>query len=762
MNLSQDKIDEAVNLLELQEDSYDLDEMEMPDASPIYEMEEFIDEERDSKAMSDSEIITEVYKHIDSGQGGSDSSNATDYTTPLEYYKGTVPGLSPSEAKDPNTSEFVSKDVAMAIDSTIAEISELFAVDEICLFTPTCEQDEDQAQSETELLNSLFFNEYNGYTLLQRAIKDCLLHRNASAKVYWDERITVAFDEYENVNPLMLPELLQPESELQKVEVVEQIFDNETEMVTLEDEVIDFNSESTVTVRVKRTTIEGKPVVDIVKPENVIVSADHCDPTLSSARFVGYEHNVYQSELIAQGFDPDVVAKLSEHNSSEETSAREREGTSEYYSSPGDKLVRIYECYIQLDADGDDISELRKIIVGNHNMLYNEPVESKAIIGGVTKISPHSHSGISLYDDMFSIQDSKTNVMRSIINGTRLSSNPRIGVVPGAVNIDDLLTSRTGGVVRIDNPGAIVPIPSNEVPQSSFGFIELMDSVRRDRGGSAIDTASQAQQIAGQTAHGIERTMSALEQGNLTLARTFAETFVRDLFQELHNVIRTYHPGEITAKVKGNWITQTPSHWQKRTGLIISLSGSKTQRANKISSLMGVIAYQEKLSASGSILFSEDKLYKALTQVARLGGIDNPNQYYVDPQSKEGKEASAKSADAKAKAKQKNDEADARMQTAQEMFGQAEAMKGQASIMSAKGKFETEQMSAKLESLQMIVDKREKDSQLAYNYDKVYIDNAVKLAIEEMKADASGNEEVTNNLDTLQAVADGYNNIDTI
>ena len=49
------------------------------------------------------------------------------------------------------------------------------------------ERDEDQAREESDIVNYLLFEEYDGYTLLQCAIKDALLNRNCTVKVYWDD-----------------------------------------------------------------------------------------------------------------------------------------------------------------------------------------------------------------------------------------------------------------------------------------------------------------------------------------------------------------------------------------------------------------------------------------------------------------------------------------------------------------------------------------------------------------------------------------------
>ena len=738
-NVSKDE--EAVQISAILDE---LDKIETPNTEEMFNPDtELLDDDNDNddKQMSDDEVISEVNNYIANGIGGVDN-NDNEITLPLNYYFGKLPGLSKTQIKDKNASRFVSKDVSEAIDSTIAEISELFSVDQLVIFKPKSMQDEVQAQQESEMINDLFFNHLGGYTLLQRALKDCLLHRNASAKVYWNEKISVSYEEHNNINPIILPLILQPTSENQKVDIIEQDIESVEEYNGDEPVFV----EESVSIKIRRTTVSGEPKIDIIKPESLIVNADHEAPSLRESKFVAYEHILYQSELRAAGFPEEIVEQLKEYTGTFADISRSQSNNDyNYYSSNNDKLVKIYECYTEMDVDGDGIAELRKIIISDDTLLYNEPTTSKSIVSGTAAISPHNFTGISLFDQIAPIQDAKTHILRSVIDGTRLSSNPRVGVVNGAANIDDLLTSRTGGVVRMTNPTGIVDLPRAEVPQSSYTFLEMMNSIRRERGGSAIDTAKQAQQIAGQTAHGIERTMSAMEQGNLLLARTFAETFIRDLFLELHNVIRENYQGKIEAKINGRWNVQEPNKWPERTNLIVSLGGSKAEKASKIIALSSIIASQEKLYTAKSVLFNEKKLYKALSDLAKFSGITSPDLYYVDPESEEGQQAKQMQQQQAMIQQATESKAKQAMNEAQQMIGQAEIMKGQSALQSAQSKFEIEKMKSEMQALQSIIDQNQNDKELLFKYEKLASDQAMKLTELEAKYEKELSDEAQEN-----------------
>jgi hypothetical protein len=74
-----------------------------------------------------------------------------------------------------------------------------FTSDSVAHFPPTSDRDEDQARQESLLCNYLFMQEYDGYSVLQVAVKDALLHRNCTVKVIWEEKTKVSYELHEDV-----------------------------------------------------------------------------------------------------------------------------------------------------------------------------------------------------------------------------------------------------------------------------------------------------------------------------------------------------------------------------------------------------------------------------------------------------------------------------------------------------------------------------------------------------------------------------------
>ena len=96
---------------------------------------------------------------------------------------------------------------------------------------------------------------------------------------------------------------------------------------------------------------------------------------------------------------------------------------------------------------------------------------------------PHRFFGLSMYDLVGDIQEIKTTLFRQILNNAYLQNNARTVVVDGQANIDDILQSRAGGIVRVKSPNAVTPMATPNFMQEGLAMIEKVDSVREQRSG---------------------------------------------------------------------------------------------------------------------------------------------------------------------------------------------------------------------------------------------------------------------------------------
>ena len=123
---------------------------------------------------------------------------------------------------------------------------------------------------------------------------------------------------------------------------------------------------------------------------------------------------------------------------------------------------------MKCDYDNDGIAELRHIVVGGssqnvYHILENEPIEEIPFAMVTAIPMPHRFFGLSIYDLIGDVQEIKTTLLRQTLNNAYLQNNARTVVVDGQANIDDLLNSRAGGIVRVKSPNAVTPSPSSKL-----------------------------------------------------------------------------------------------------------------------------------------------------------------------------------------------------------------------------------------------------------------------------------------------------------
>ena len=700
-------------------------------------------------------------------------------TLALDYYFGRKPVL--AYCKDPKAATVVSLDVRDSVEATVAELLPAFNKGDIARFEPSEETDEEQAKMESDICNYLFMEEYNGISILTVALKDCLLQRNAYARVFWDTRHEVGYESYDQVPEQSIAEILEPRVEGEEVDVTdheeveppEEMIEQHEQMMQQHEQTMQGHQQmmqqymqaeamgmtggqpppeepqapempSFFNVSIRRKTIKSEPVIESIAPENALISSALQEVDLDQSQFTGMRAYPTRSELIAQGYDPDVIMDLPSY------SGTKSEGTTrrvDAYSGTGSRqaeYVEVLICYVECDRDRDGVAEMRRVIISNNTLLDDQPWDSTDMVAGATCILPHQHEGVSLFDTMKDVQDIKTDLLRTILDGAALAAHQRLEATDD-VNFDDLLSASRGGIVRSKRIGSVAQLPNPEIPPSVYSTLEIMDKLRRERGGSAVDGAQQSMQIGGESAHGIERVMTSIEQSNALLAAQFSETFVRGIYLRLHALIRKYHRGEISARIDGQWVSSEPSHWPERHRVAIQVGSSQGERQRMASALQGIQINQKELLAQGAPIVSQDKLYESSVDIARYLGVNNPEQYYVDPSSEEGQQAAQQAQEAQEAEQAKMEEEQAFQRDLQTKTVEAQTQVAQAEMAKAQVQGQNNQLRHQIDQLKQQLAQAEASADIQLQHEELNRDTAIKLLDLEQKANTQLDKEYQQN-----------------
>jgi hypothetical protein len=217
-----------------------------------------------------------------------------------------------------------------------------------------------------------------------------------------------------------------------------------------------------------------------------------------------------------------------------------------------------------------------------------------------------------------------------------LVNNGRYEVVEGAVEIDDLLTSRPGGVVRVTAPGMVNPLPTTPFNNSVYGLMDFLENVRQMRTGAGMQNQGlDASTFRNQTATGVSQQMSAAYARVEMIARIFAETGVKDLFKKLLRLMIENPVKDRVIKLRGEWVEVDPSCWDADMDVEVEVGLGVGQAGERIGYLKELLLAQQgiKMAGLGNVV-TPDNVFRTGAKLVESMSLPNPEYYFTDPNGK--------------------------------------------------------------------------------------------------------------------------------
>ena len=539
--------------------------------------------------MLDSGTIKGILENeIDNAIGYLDTETIEQRTKALEYYL-----RNPYGNEVEGRSQIVTGEVAEAIDGALPQLIRTFTTTEdIVYFEPKSPGDEESAKQATDYCNWVFYRENDGLIILHNWFKDALLQKTGIVKSYWDERVDVRKEEYGNLSEDELALLLSDQS----LKVVKQEIEY-TEQQDMMGNIIQIPSYE---VYVQRTEESGQVKIENIPPEEFLIAKSARN--VEESVFVAHRRLLPRSDLIAMGYDKDIVDDLPTYNDlefSEERVARFPDGEQPDQNTSLDfsmQTLEVYECYIRIDEDEDGIAELRRIVYCGSEILEDEECDYVPFHSICPIPIPHKFIGQSLADRVMDIQLEKSTITRQSLDNMYLTNNARIGAVDGQVNMDDLLNATPGGIIRIKNPNALVPLTVQSVFGQAMPMLEYLDQVQAKRTG--VNEAQQGLDpdvLSNVTAAAVAAMMKS-NSGKLELiARIFAETGVKSLFKGILHLMTKYQNKPKIIRMRGQYATFDPRTWANEYDISVNVGLGSGDREQKLTMLQMVLAKQEQI-----------------------------------------------------------------------------------------------------------------------------------------------------------------------
>ena len=631
--------------------------------------------------ISDDELLVITDREIRNAFGYRTGKLSEARRKALQYYMGVAVGdLAPPDIE--GRSQVVSHDVADTIEGMLPELLKIFtAGDNVVEFQPQTEEDEQAAENATDYCNYVFYRQNPGFQTLYTWFKDALLSKVGILKVYWDDKVEVAKEVYNGLNDVELATIADdPEVEIiehtavpdedgeqQKAQVVQQLT-QQLQQMQAQSQGMPPEQMQTVgqqlqqqaqglmqqlqqvqatpvpplhNITCKRSKKAGRVRIENVPPEEFLFSRQ--GKSIKETPFVAHQRQLTISDLRAMGYDvgddltdDDQISALSAERIERVSQDDEYGGYASAYESgsttPAMRHLWVTECYLQVDRNGTGIAQWTKVLRAGHQILDVEECDGPPFVTICPIPLPHRFFGLSIADVTMETQRVKTSLLRAALDNQYIQANGRNWAVEGQVNLDDLLTSRPGGVVRIKQAGAVGPMQQGMGDsQGVMSLLEYMETVKEARSGYKRHGQSTDTNALSTTATGVNAVQEAESERVELVARIFAETGVTDLFNLILKLVCQYQDKPAQMKVAGQWKVADPREWRNRFDLIINVGLGTGNKDQIVQHLMALQNFMAGPAAQAGIV-QPGNLYNFGEELIKNLGIKSPDKFFTNPQ----------------------------------------------------------------------------------------------------------------------------------
>jgi hypothetical protein len=539
----------------------------------------------------------------------------------MQYYNGDLP-----LRQSPGSSSYISTEVYDAVESMKAQLLETFSAGhEIAKFDPNSPADIEEARIATAYCDYVVFRQNDGYNIFSQVIHDGLIARVGVAKVYWEENEQHIDEEFDD---------------LSEEEVMALAAEEDVEDLTA---TIDEDSPGLYSGKLTRKRDTSQVKIEVINPEEFCIEPQA--KYLGPEYFCDHRSLKTKDDLIKMGFDQKKVESISRVEDKltlqalPETWARFQQldaGFKVDSSEQQDELktILVHECYWKFKRKGDKHAKLYKIVRAGNITLDIQEVEDLPFVVFAPLPIPHSFYGNNFASRVIPSQNVRTVLTRAIVDHATITVNPRYTVLKGGLtNPRELLDNRLGGLVNVTRPDAISALEQAPLNPFVYQTLELIKSQTEETTGiSSLSQGLNKDAISSQNSDAmVERLVSLSQTRQKIIARNFANTFLIPLYLKVYQLVTAKEDREKVVELAGNWVKVKPSGWKDRKSVSVSLHLGYREHDSEAEKRLQLAAFfnqDPKLNP----MFQMPNAYKLATDVMKLRGMSNVNEYLTPPE----------------------------------------------------------------------------------------------------------------------------------
>ncbi len=641
-------------------------------------------------------------------------------------------------------SQVVTGEVAEAVDGALPQLIRVFtSCEDAVRFEPTKDGEEELADQASDMANWVFYKDNDGFLILHNWFKDALLQKVGVVKAYWEEKKDTIKEKYKGLTDDELAMIMQTG----EWEITKQVTD-----IVIGIDGLPYNTHN---VTIERIQDDSRIAIENVPPEEFLISKRA--KTIEDSPFTAHRRMIARGDLIAMGYEKSIVDTIPAGDRLEYSPERlarfGRDEMPDYAQSTDLSMeeVEIFECYIKVDTNDNGLLELRRVIIGGEQILSNEECDYVPFHSVCPIPIPHKFFGQSLADRTMDLQLTKSTILRQMLDNLYLTNNARVTAVEGQVNLDDLLTSTAGGVIRVKNPQAVNQLTVANTAGQSFPMMEYLDGVQAKRTGvSDLQQGLDANVLQNTTATAVAAMMQQ-SAGKLELmARIFAETGVKSLFRGILHLLCKYQNQAKTIRMRGKWVSYDPREWSNLYDVSINVGLGNGNRQEQIAMLQMIMAKQEEIIGkygANNPLVTVTQYRSTLGRMIEMAGFKDTTSFINDitPEVEQQimQQASQAPADPNSEAAQ--------------LYARVEEQKAQLSAQTAQAKLQLDREQMQVENARKELEFQQKQMQLEGEYRIKEAELQLKQMELEVKTQATDGKLQTEQLNAIMSAITSLN-----
>jgi len=530
-------------------------------------------------------------------------------------------------------SSVVSTDIADVVEADMPSLARIFmGSGDIIRFEPNTENEEEvqEAEDKTKYVNWVIRNQPESFKMLHDWLKDAEIQKNGIVKYFVDDSKSVEEHKFKNINKDELSETKESleGKNISKVEISGQE----------ENEDGSFNLDFKVTRKQQKICIINIP------PESFLITRNA--KSIEDAELIGDRVRKTRGELLAEGFKRSLIDQLSTVDEEDRTNSNIKsvrnedqggENEDDAINNWASQYVEISDLYVKIDFDGDGIAERRHVMMSNNRILVNEYFDHIPYASLSAVLMPHKAIGRSRAEITYPTQLQKTALVRGLNNNIYMVNNPR-NVVHPDVDLDDMLTVRTNGIVRLDDDTqitpqqAVMPLIIPYIGDKALQVIQYVDQARAQTTGALLaNQGLDADKIMQETATRFEGVKDSSDAKIELIARNYAETGFRKLYEGVAWLASRFQDEDAEFRVLGKAMTVNPSSWKHKHHIQSNVGLGAGNNEKLVESMQGIYAIQSQLIQQGSTLTDESDVYNTLGRIVDGLGLPRVDEFFNNP-----------------------------------------------------------------------------------------------------------------------------------